>query len=559
MNQIKIAALGGLGEDGKNLYMVENEQSIFLFDCGLKYPSTELFGVESIIPDYTYLINNKEKIKGIFISHAHEDHIGGLPRLLSLINIPIYASKFTNTVIKDRLKLDGQQIDDYQFYDVSPKKDFSFGTVKAAFFYVTHSIPGAIGIALYTKQGAIVYTADYNFDQNVAENFKTDFSKLAQIASNDVLALLGESIGSSNTGYTHNSSALDYNIEQVFQKSQKRVIATLFSTDLLRIQKVIDIALKYNRRIAIIGRKSQRLVDLSIKEGYLNIPENRLATLKFIDEKNKNNDDDLAVIITGIRHEPFYMLQRMINELDRLIHLEKSDTVMLLTPPIPGTEAIASRTLDELYKFDCNIQKIHKSLLPKAHASSEDIKLLTNILRPKYIFPVIGEFRHQYAHRKVLNSIGYGEEYVPLLENGQVAVFKEGFLESTSDYIYVDDVYVDGILDGDLSDVVIRDRELLAQDGFLMLIANIDSQNKKIIGDVEIVSKGFMYMKENSDISLELIETFMKVAETALSGRYIDWRKLREQSRKEIINYLWKKHRRQPIIIPVLIDTKKEM
>ena len=556
MSKIKIFALGGLGENGKNMYCVDVDNSLFILDAGLKYPTQELFGVDSIIPDFSYLEKNKSRIVGLFLSHGHEDHIGAVPKLLKIMNIPIYASYFTLAILKDAMTDQGLELDNYKFFSVSGKKSLTFNNVKVDFYRVTHSIPESLGIAISTNDGVIVYAPDFNFDQNVKGVYKTDFEKLSQIAGKKVLALMVESLGAERVGYTHSTESLDYALNQAFYHAKSRIIVSAFSTDLVRIQKIIDIALKYERNIAIIGRKTQRTVDIAVNLDYLKIPEDKLISLRFIDDKNKNELKDAVVLVTGDRHEPFYMLQRMVKKLDRLIHINKEDTIILLTPPVPGTEKIAARTLDILYRYDTNVRKIDKAILPPAHAGSEDIKLLINILNPKYIIPVIGEYRHQYAMNHLCIQHGYSEDNVIVLDNGVVLTIENGKVMDSSEKISSGDILVDGILDGDLNDVVLRDRELLSQDGVLLVIANIDARKKEVITTPEIVSRGFIYMKENEELIKEVEEIFYKVAKKIMNNRYIDWRIFRENLKDDISKHLYRVTKRRPIIIPVLIDTQ---
>jgi len=556
MARIKIFALGGLGENGKNMYCVDVENTLFILDAGLKYPSVELFGVDSIVPDISYLEKNKNRIAGLFLNHGHEDHIGAVPKLLKTLNIPVYGSYFTLAILKDSLEDQNMNLDDYEFNVVTSKKTLNFNGVSVDFYNVTHSIPESLGIALSTKDGVIVYAPDYNFDQNVGKCYKTDFEKLAKIASKKVLALMTESLGSEKVGHSQGSESLDYELNQAFYEAKSRIIVTAFSTDLVRIQKIIDIALKYDRKIAIIGRKTQRTVDIAVNLGYLKFPEDCLVNLRFIDDKNKNELEDAVVLVTGDRHEPFYMLQRMVKKLDRLIHTNENDTCILMTPPVPGTEKIAARTLDILYRNDLNVVKINKKILPPSHASSEDIKLLIGMLNPRYIIPVIGEYRHQYAMKNLCLNLGINNKNIVMLDNGQIAEFNNKSLIGKSKKIPSGDILVDGILDSDVSDVVLRDRELLSQDGVLLVIANVDARNKEVVSEPEVISRGFVYMKENEHLIKGVSDIFYQVSANELNGKYINWRNYKNIVKDYISKYLYKETKRRPIIIPVIIDTQ---
>jgi ribonuclease J len=556
MARIKFFALGGLGEDGKNMYCIDVDNKLFLLDAGLKYPSSDLYGVDCIIPDFTFLENNKHRIEGLFLSHGHEDHIGAVPKLLKSLNIPIYGSNFTLAILKDSLEEQGLPIEDYNFFTVDGSKPMVFDNIKVDFFKMTHSIPESLGIAIHTKDGSIVYAPDYTFDQNVHSAYKTDFQQLSKIANKEVLALITESLGSEQIGITHSSTELNYALNQAFTHAEGRIIVSAFSSDLSRIQNVIDIALKHQRDIAIIGRRTQRIVDIAINLGYLKIPKDKLINLKFIDETNTNKLPNALILVTGDRHEPFYMLQRMVKKLDRLIHINSDDTVISLTPPVPGTERMSARTLDVLYRNDVHVIKINKSILPPAHANSEDIKLLVNFLNPRYVIPAIGEYRHQYAVKNIMLSTGFNPKHIIMMDNGQIAEINNKKLVNLSERIHAGEILVDGILEGDVSDVVLRDREMLAQDGVLLVIANIDSKNKKILSDPEIVSRGFIYMRENEELIQGISEQFTLIAANELQNKYINWRTFKQQVKKTLSNYIYRQTKRSPIIIPVIIDTQ---
>ena len=557
MAKIKIYALGGLGEDGKNMYCIEVNQDLFIFDAGLKYPTQELYGVDAVLPDFTYLKQNAHRIQGLFLSHGHEDHIGAVGALLKHIVIPVYGSNFTMALLKDGLLEQSMVLEDFQLHTVTKNDVLKFGPNEISFYQTTHSIPESFGIVLTTEDGAIVYSPDYTFDQNVDRAYKTSFERLARIAGKNVLALMTESVGVEHTTESRSSKNLDFALNQAFYKAEKRIIVSAFSTDIFRIQKIIDIALKYERSMAIIGRKAQRMVDIAINLGYLKIPEDKLINLKFIDEKNQNHLEDSLVLVTGDRHEPFHMLQRMVRKVDRLIHLKESDTVILMTPPIPGTEKIAARTLDILYRNNISPVKIDKKKLPSSHASSEDVKLLMNILSPKYIVPVVGEHRHLYALKNIALNVGYDAKHVIMLDNGVVAEFDKGEHLQSNYSIKSGDILIDGILESDVSDVVLKDREILSQDGLLMIIANINTKSKHIHGNIEVVSRGFVYVKESEELFQNIIDRTTHIIEEAMHARYVDWKQLREKVRDELSRYLYQETNRRPIVIPVLIDTVK--
>lgn len=556
MNKVRFFALGGLAENGKNMFVVEVEGDLFILDAGIKYPGSEVYGVEEIIPDYRSLIEIKDRIKGIFMSHGHEDHIAALPHILKDLNVPIYATKLTMEIIKDNLLEEKLKLSDYELNVIDQDSVISFKNAKVSFFNTTHSIPESVGVVVHTPLGSVVYTSDFTFDQSGDLKYQTDFKKINEITNNKVLALLVESGGSTQSRSSYMNIELNHKLNSIFANAEGRILVSLFSSDLLKIQRVVDIAFSNNKKIAIIGRKAQRIVDIAINEGYLDIPKSAFVNLRFIDELNKNDDKDLVALVTGSRHEPFYMLQRMCKKADRLIHITEEDTVVIMTSPVPGTEKMAARTLDVLYRSDAQVKSINDSLLSSSHASADEVKMMINIIKPQYIIPVIGEFRHQYNVRKLAMELGYKEEDVFLMDNGDALTFDEEKAYVTKKEIDVGEIYVDGTADGDVNDYVLRDRELLAEDGALLIIAHVDPRKKVIVGDINIVTKGFVYLKEEEKVLDSIKEEFIKLSEKHLKGKYINWNKYKRDARNTISRFVWRSTRRSPITIPVIISTE---
>jgi ribonuclease J len=555
--KIHVYALGGLGENGKNMYVVDVDEQIFILDSGIKYPTSELFGVDEIVPDYRMLMNKKHKIKGIFMSHAHEDHIGAISHLLKDISVPIYATNFTMEIIKDSLKDKGYDLEIFEFNTITPYSTIKFGEVKVTFFKTTHSIPESVGIVIQTLDGSIVYTSDFTFDQSNNSNYQTDFQKINEIGERKVLLLMVESINSTLPLDGRMNHMLDSELNRIISHTNERIIVSLFSSDLLKIQKVIDIALKYDKRIAIIGRKAQRIVDIAIKMNYLTIPENKLTNLRYIDDKNQNDDPDLVCLVTGDRHEPFYMLQRMVKKHDRLIHINENDTVIIVTSPIPGTEKMAAKTLDTLYRTDATIEVIDKSYLTINHATRDEIKMMISLLKPQYIMPVIGEYRMQYHLQSLAKEIGFDEKEVFLMNNGDVLRFTDGKPVVQRDRYRTGDILIDGSQAGDVNDIVIHDRELLSEDGALICIGHIDPKNKSLIGEVEVVMKGFMPEIDFEPHREQIKIIFKEAALNHFTNKYINWNDLKSTIRDDINKYLYKETKQRPVTIPVLISTEQ--
>ncbi len=557
MSEIRFFALGGLGENGKNMYVIDVDRQYFILDAGLKYPTQELYGVDEIIPNYRMLINIKDRIKGIFLTHAHEDHIGALPHILNELNVPVYATPFTMEVVKDSLKEKNFDLNTLTLNTIDRNTIIRSGNVKITFFSTTHSIPESVGVAIHTIDGVIVYTSDFTFVQNGDPKYQTDFSKINELAQKNVIALLTESLGSTLIQDGGIQDALTHRINSVYANAEGRIIVSLFSSDLQKIQRIIDISLIHHKKIAIIGRRAQRIVDIAIEKGYLNIPEESLTNLRFIDEKNKNDANNLVCLVTGNRHEPFFMLQRMCKKQDRLIHISENDTILLMTAPVPGTEKMAARTLDVLYRSDAQIKVIDKRLLSAAHATAEEIKMMINLLRPKYIIPTIGEYRHQYGVKTLAEGLGYPEESIFLLDNGDSVNFNDGKDAYVSrGEIKTGDILIDGTAIGDVNDYVMRDRELLAADGVLLIIANVDPKQKKVLGEVEVVTKGFVYINESETIIQDIKQLFDKVSDKHLKGKYINWNEYKLEIRDEVSKFIYGETRRRPITIPVIISTE---
>lgn len=557
MAQIKIGALGGLGEIGKNLYIVEVDEKIFVLDCGIKVPPSEFFGIDTIIPDYEYLKENVDRVQGIFLSHAHDDHINALVYMIDDINKDIYGSNFTMALLKDSFLIEKKNLDDYKFHIVSDNDVIDFGDVKVSFVQLTHSVPESFGIAINTVDGVIFYTGDYSFDQNVDDDYKMSFDKLAECGNKGVLALLSDCYGARNIS-TSSYQELLIRLNSIFKDAPGRIIITSFSNDLRRIQQIIDVSLKYDKKVAIIGRKTQRLVDIAINLGYIKIPEEKLVSLRYIDDKNSNNDPDMVVIVAGDRHEPYFMLQRMCKKIDRLINITSLDTIITMTTPTDGSEKLAAKTLDLLSRVNTRINTLNKKILETSHATREEIKLMINITKPKYVIPVKGEFNHQYALIDIANEIHYDINNVIILDNGNFAIFENGFREKKILGFPAGEILIDGAIAGDVNNVVIRDREQLSKDGILLVVANLNPKSKNILAGPEVYSRGFVNLKDSPDIYEGIVDSFMKVSQKMLVNKFVNWNDYKKEIKEEISRFLYKELQRTPVIIPIVIATDED-
>ena len=558
MSKINFIAIGGVQEDGKNLFCIEVDEKIFILDCGNKYPTSELYGVDIIVNDLSYIIDNLSRVQGVFLSHAHSDHIGGVSYLLREKKLKVYGSRFTIAVLKSLLTDEEVDFDDDELEVVTSKTALHFGDVTVRFFEVSHNIPECFGIALSTKDGYIIYTANYNFDQNSRIDYSHMFRSLAVFSKEGVLALLTESLGAMNE--ESRGTILEFKTRMINLLTQvnNRVIFTMFSSDILRIKQICDIAISQGKRIAILGIKTQKLVRIAIQQGYISIPEDKFVQLKYIDENNLNDDKDLVVIVTGERHEPYHMLQRMARGFDRLVRLNENDTIVVLTTPYIGTEKMAARTLDIVYHVTSKIKTFDSKLLPRTDANREEIKEMINILKPKYIIPVIGEYRHQYALRIVADCINYKDDQVIIPDNGDIISFVNGKYVGVTGDVPCGELMIDGKAFKDVSDVVMRDRELLAKDGLILITANINPRTKTVVLGPEIVTKGFVFNKENEDVNENMKGLFTEVSKTFLASKFINWSEYKIAIKNEISHYIYKEVKRSLIIIPVLISTDTE-
>ncbi len=554
MSKIKFFGLGGLGENGKNLYVCEVDESIFILDAGLKYPSVDLLGIDSIYPSLEYLEENSERIKGIFLSHGHEENIGAVVEVIKRFNISVFGTHFTISLVEKTIEEQGLVKEHYRLYRINEDKKLKFGKVSVEFYNVSHSIPEAINIAIITPDGAIVYAPDFSFDVNSDKKYHISFGRINDIAKYGVLALASESLGTSNLNRTNNNYELDYYVTNTLKK-KGRCFFTIYSYDLEKIQRVINLALNMGRRIALIGIKTQRIVNIATQTGYLKVHEDKLVTLKFRNEKITNEDDDLAIIVTGARHEPFFMMQRMCNGQDRLLQVKKGDNLLMLTPPITGCERIQSRMLANVLESGVIVTDVNKDAIRSTHASPENLKMLYGMLNPKYIIPIIGEYRHQYMQKNIAIEVGYKNEDIILLDNGQVAYFENGVLKDTKEKVKCGDVLVDGSIIGDINEVVLKDRELMSEEGIIFVTTVIDTKHRSLLGGPEIVSKGFSISDENKLFS-ELKELVTNEMYLYLNKRNLDLSKANEYLRKKLNDYLTNNYSKHPIIIPSFIDIK---
>lgn len=552
MTNIKFFGLGGFGEIGKNMYVLLINGKYFIFDTGVKYPSNELYGVDEIIPDFNVIKRVKNNVVGVFLSNAHEEHIGALSYILKELELDIYGSNLVIEMIKDNLDEANIKYPTDRLKLVDKDSVLDFNGTKVTFFKTTNSIPESLGIVVKTEEGNIVYTSEYSFDQSDNKLYQTDFGQINELSKEKTLALLVESLGTVRDVQIGFERLFNHEMDNIFEDSENRIIFAIYSSDLSKIQKIINLSIQNNRKIAILGRKAQRLVDIAISNKYLSIPKESFKKLLFIDGKNQNDDKDLVVLVTGQRHEPFYMLQRMAKKTDKLIHLQQSDTVVLLVPPFPGTEKIQSRTLDLLYRSDVTVHDIKADLLTTSHATSAEVKMMINLLQPQYIIPVMGEYQHQCLVQKIALELGYPEKNTLLLENGDLLDYQTGEFKHIKGDIPTGDILIDGTPIYDKNDAIMTDREQLAADGVVILSCNIGKNDYQIKGDILVEAKGFYNPPEHDAYMLQIKKFFQKeVSDIHIKPRRL-WGELKRKVRGDVSSYITKTSQRNPILITII-------
>ncbi len=547
MSKIKIFSLGGLNENGKNMYVVEVDKDIFIFDAGLKYDNDRNLGIDYIIPNMEYLINNRKRIKGVFLTHGHDSNMGAVPDLLD--NIPevnIYATKLTMEILKN--KLNGIDYSKYHLNEIKAHTKLNFGKNSIFPINVTHSIPDAVCYVLYTKDGAIVYTGDFTIDATMIENYKTDIGKLAYVGKQGVLCLLAESIYAENLGHTSPNNRVASFIREVLSKNENRIIATIMPAHFYRIQELFDEISKTHRKIIIMGKSLQLMINMAIKNGYLKINGDKIGDLTNI------NDKDCVILISDEKEKPFANLERIIKGYDKYIKLMETDTIFITEPSYAGIEKRMALIMDEIAMLGANAISLSSKKHLLHHASREDLMMMINLINPKYYFPVKGEYRHQYANAVIAEDMGIAKENIILKENGDVAYFVNGVLTPSNEHIEVDEVLIDGKTSEDVGDLVLKDREMLGSNGIVIISCTLDKKTKQIIGGPEILTRGFIYVKESQELLTETKEIARQAIEENIipNSQRVDYSKIKTDVRDILGKFFYKETESKPMIITVI-------
>lgn len=544
MSKIKIFALGGLNEIGKNMYVVDVDNDLFVFDAGLKYSGDNMLGVDYIIPNYDYLKENKARIKGLFITHGHDEQMGAIPDIMiDYPEIPIYATTFTLEIIKR--ELDEEKIKYHNLHEIKAHHKINFGKCSIFPISVTHSVPDAVAYALYTPDGVIFYTGNYIFDPTMTNHYKMDVGKIAYVGKQGVLCVLGESLYADKVGYTSPNHRISDIINETINKAEGRILFNVFQTQLFRIQELLNELKNTEHKVIIMGKLLEKTILKAISMGYMDFDLNRIGDIHDIHEPN------VVVIISDEREKPFTNLARIVKGYDKFIKLNETDTILLASRVYDGMEKSAARMYDEIAKTDANMVIIPNKKLSH-HASSEDILLMLDLTNPKYYMPVAGEYRHLAKNADLATKAGISEENIIVKLNGQVAEFKDGVLLDTATKIKTDSILIDGKTIGDIGELVIKDRELLGESGVVVVIATLDKTSKQILAGPEILTRGFIYVKDSAEMIKESARISMEVIDENRKPNFIDYSKVKNGIRDRLGKYFYQETECKPMILVVI-------
>lgn len=549
--KLSIFALGGLDEIGKNMYVVQYGNDIVVIDSGLMFPEEEMLGIDIVIPDITYLVENKDKVRGIILTHGHEDHIGGLPYILRQLNVPIYATKLTMGLIEHKLR-EANILNDTRRHIVNNKTEIKLGSsLKASFFNTNHSVPDSVGVCIDTPEGSVVHTGDFKFDMTPVNGQVADMHKMAELGKKGVLCLLSDSTNAERSGFTGSESTVGEGINQVFRKAKQRVIVATFASNIHRIQQVVNACLLYDRKLAVVGRSMVNVVNIASELGYLHVPSDLIIET---DEINRLAANRVAVISTGSQGEPMSALTRMANASHRKVEILPGDTVIIAATPIPGNEKSIGRTVDQLFRIGADVvysatSHVHVS----GHGSQEDMKLMLNLIKPKFFIPIHGEYRMLRAHAQLAESVGVRPENIFICDNGDTVEFTGGRARY-GPKIQTGKVLVDGLGVGDVGNIVLRDRKLLSQDGILVVVVTLSKANGTIVAGPDIISRGFVYVRESEQLLDEANRIVALTMEKCMKEQVSEWASLKTSIREALSKFLFERIRRRPMILPIIME-----
>ncbi len=548
---VRVAFLGGMNEIGKNMTVYEYKNDMFIVDCGLAFPGSELLGVDLVIPDFTYIEKNIDKVKGLIITHGHEDHIGGIAYLLKKVNIPIYATKLTIGLIKGKLQEHGL-LKNAKLHEINPGDKIALGEFKVELIHVNHSIPDAVGLAISSPAGVIIHTGDFKIDTTPVDGDMINLTRFAEYGKKGVLALFQDSTNAERPGYTMSERTVGESFANLFRKAGKRrIVVATFASNIHRVQQIIDVAKILKRKVAVVGRSLENLVQVGEELGYLNVPENILIS---IDQIKNYTDDKLVVITTGSQGEPMSALTKIAFGEHKKVSATANDYVIISATPIPGNEKMVGNVVNELMKRGVEViyekmYEVHVS----GHACQEELKLMMGLIKPKFFIPVHGEQKHLQKHAALAEAMGIDKKNIFVGNIGNhIEISKNGI--KPLDDVPSGEVYVDGIGVGDVGNIVLNDRKHLSKDGIIIIVATIESETGNVISGPDIVSRGFVYVRESEDLMNSARDLACRVIDENYNNKYRDWNSVKTKLRDEISHMMYEKTKRNPMILPIFME-----
>lgn len=549
VSPLKVIPLGGLNEIGKNMTILEYKNDIIIVDCGMTFPEDEMFGIDIVIPDFSYITKNSEKVKGLILTHGHEDHIGAIPYLLKVLNVPVYGTKLTLGLIENKLKEHNIK---GRLNTIAPGDVIKLGAFNIESIRTTHSVADAICLAINTPVGTVFHTGDFKIDYTPVDGEPIDFARLAEIGKKGVKLLLADSTNATRAGFTASEKVVGETLEGIFRNSETRIIIATFSSNVHRVQKIIETAVQFGRKVAFSGRSMVNVVNIAIELGYISVPAGVIVD---INKLKGIPDKEIVIITTGSQGEPMSALARMASNDHKAVQIRKGDTVILSSTPVPGNEKTVSNVVNKLFEKGANviysdIADIHVS----GHACQEELKLMHSLLKPKYFMPVHGEYRHLKAHADIAMSLGKDEKDIFILDNGDCLALTDRKAIKVESVTPAEPVLVDGFGVGDVGNIVLRDRKLLSESGLIIVVASIDKASRQVISGPDIISRGFVYVRENEDLigAARIIaeETLEKCSDQGIT----DWNVLKTKTRDSLRSFIYEKTGRSPVILPIFME-----
>ena len=551
--KIKIMILGGARENGKNMYAVQVEDEIFIMDAGLKYPDSSLLGIDVVIPDLQFFQDYADKIAGIFLTHGHADSIGALPYILRDHDIPVFGSKLTIELAKIAVQRENRRRKNDLFHVIDADTEIEFKNANVSFFKTTHSIPDSLGIDISTKEGEIVYTGDFKFDPSAKKGYRTDFVRLSEIAQKGVLALLSDSTNAEANFPNDRQTSIEKYIYNIFENYDGRIIAAAKASNIVRVQEIFQAAAATGRHVFLTGRDAGKIVYTAMKLGYLNVPKGLLVHSK---DLKKIPDNELVILETGRMGEPLKSLQKMSTNRHRMIKIKKGDLVFIATTPSHSVETMVAQTSDMIYRAGGTVKELGRDKHTSGHATGRDLQMLIDTLKPKFLIPVIGEYRLLEIHKDLAIEAGMNKKDIFLPHNGDAYALEKGRFYRT-DAVPGEDIMIDGSGVGDVGNIVLRDREVLSDDGVFIAAVTIDRKKKKIISEPRVSTRGFVYIKANHALMNGAADVIKEAVNNNIEHKKFDWTELKQDVRNDVEKYLYKQTGRRPVVLPVVMEVNQ--